>query len=71
MYLEASLLVVALAVSLLLLGLQKATLESFRGWCGAAFLSRFGADSDGGLLLRKRRPGMHLEASLLVVALAV
>ena len=55
MYLEASLLVVALAVSLLLLGLQKATLESFRGWCGAAFLFGFGAEY-GGLLLRKRRP---------------
>ena len=50
---------------------MKATLGSFRGWCGAAFLSGFGADSDGGLPLRKRRPGMHLEASLLVVALAV
>ena len=43
------------------LGLQKATFGSFRGWCGAAFLSGFGADSDGGLPLRKRRPGMHLE----------
>ena len=52
-------------------GLQKATFGSFRGWCGAAFLSGFGAGSDGGLPLRKRRPGMHLEASLLVVALAV
>ena len=49
----------------------KATFGSFRGWCGAAFLSGFGAGSDGGLPLRKRRPGMHLEASLLVVALAV
>ena len=57
-------LVVALAVSyLLLLGLQKATLGSFRGWCGAAFLSGFGACSDGGLLLRKRLLWMRLDPS--------
>ena len=40
--------------------LQKATLGSFRGWCGAAFLSGFGACSDGGLLLRKRLLWMRL-----------
>ena len=39
---------------------QKATLGTFRGWCGAAFLSGFGACSDGGLLLRKRLRWMHL-----------
>ena len=48
------------SVKLLLLGLQKATLGSFRGWCGAAFLSGFGACSDGGLLLRKRLLWMRL-----------
>ena len=41
------------------------------GGVALRFLSGFEADSDGGLPLRKRRPGMHLEASLLVVALAV
>ena len=46
-----------------LLGLQKATLGSFRGWCGAAFLSGFGACSDGGLLLRKRLLWMRLDPS--------
>ena len=34
-------------------------------------LRGFEACSDGGVPLRKRRPGMHLKASLLVVALAV